>query len=118
MSSKGSIWVENDGSLHIRQGRYGELTVPLTNADKTVYTMDPTDILKLTIRASGRISEDTPPILLQEISVGSNILSFEAEDTALLPPGKYKFDATLYQLGTKPIPVIDPNTVYIEEVIT
>ena len=117
MPSKGSIWTDEDG-LHIRQGRYGELTIPMKNPDGSVYTMDPTDILTITVRKGRRITADEPPVILTRSKTGTNVFVLDADATKDIKVGEYQYDVTLFQLGTKPIPVIDPESLWIEGVIT
>lgn len=85
--------VNSDNSIELTRGDTARLVVPLVLEDGEEYTMQPDDMLTLSLKKNKSDAE----CALQKVVTGTNEFHLEPKDTKGLDFYKYKYDV---QLGT------------------
>jgi hypothetical protein len=83
--------VHSDNSIELTRGDTARLVIPLELEGGEDYTMQPDDVLTLSLKRSKRDAE----CALQKVVTGTNEFHIEPKDTKGLDFYKYKYDVQL-----------------------
>lgn len=90
--------------IKITKGDSATLNINLVGNDGLPYTMDPNDILTMTVRKG--IGQ---PVIFQSKTIGSNAIGLTQADTKKLPVGSCVFDIQLDTHDHETFTVIGPD---------
>lgn len=98
--------VNDDGSMSITRGEYGEFEVELENiATSSDYVMDAEDSLEFSV--AKEVCDKN--YVIHKTVKGSNVIALDPADTASVPCGRYVYDIRLILADGKPLAIVDPT---------
>lgn len=109
------LHLTSSNKIQLTRGDTARYTVDIINeVNGESYVMEPSDILRMTIKKSDRVKN----ALIEKSLIGSNMFLFSPEDTNGLSVGIYTYDVELTTSSGEVYTVIRPSTFEILSEVT
>lgn len=105
------LTVMKNGEIQLTRGDTAKLTVDLEDDAKQPYSVQPDDVVTLTVK---RNYGDAEAVIEKKVK-GTNVFHIKPEDTKGLAFGKYKYDVQLTTAEGDNYTVLAKKTFVIEE---